>query len=79
MWPEGAEENIVKQYWCDDYGDRRQEIVFIGLKAEMSEENIRKQLDACLVTDYLARPEHYATIEDPFPAWFELDDSMVAE
>lgn len=79
MWPEGAEENIVDQYWCDDYGDRRQEIVFIGLKAEMSEENIRKQLDACLVTDYLARPEHYASIEDPFPAWFELDDSMVAE
>ena len=30
------------KYWNKDFGDRRQEIVFIGLKSEMDEKNIRE-------------------------------------
>lgn len=71
-WPEGADfENVLKTYWDDDYGDRRQEMVFIGLSAEMDQQAIRAQLDACLVEDYLADPEQHRIAQDPFPEWFK--------
>ena len=71
-WPEGADfENVLKTYWDDDYGDRRQEMVFIGLSAERDQQAIREQLDACLVEDYLADPEQHRTVQDPFPEWFK--------
>ena len=71
-WPEGADfENVLKTYWDDDYGDRRQEMVFIGLSAEMDQQAIREQLDACLVEDYLADPEQHRTVQDPYPEWFK--------
>ncbi|WP_343565251.1 zinc metallochaperone GTPase ZigA [Kiloniella sp. b19] len=70
-WPAGDDfERIIKQHWNRDFGDRRQEIVFIGLKAEMSEEKIRAQLDACLLKEYLSAPEIFQKTEDPFPLWF---------
>lgn len=64
-------DEIVKNYWDENYGDRRQEIVFIGLKEEMSEKEICARLDACLVADYLSKPEYYMKANDPFPKWFE--------
>ena len=71
-WPEGADfENVLKTYWDDDYGDRRQEMVFIGLSAEMDQQAISAQLDACLVEDYLADPEQHRITQDPFPEWFK--------
>ena len=71
-WPEGNDfEQVVKQHWDDDFGDRRQEIVFIGLKADMSEQKIRDRLDACLIEDYLTAPDEYQKLQDPFPAWFQ--------
>ncbi len=52
-WPVGEEfENILRQYWTDEYGDRRQEIVFIGLVHQMDEADLRARLDAALATDY---------------------------
>ncbi|MBN2068266.1 MAG: GTP-binding protein [Opitutales bacterium] len=38
---------IVRQAWKAPHGDRRQELVFIGV--HMDEADIRKQLDACLL------------------------------
>lgn len=71
-WPEGQEfEQMMQRYWHQEYGDRRQEIVFIGLKEEICAETIRARLDACLVQEYLATPTEYQQIKDPFPAWFE--------
>lgn len=71
QWPDGDMfENVIKEYWTDGYGDRRQEIVFIGLKNEMSEEKIREQLDSCLVEEYLSAPELFEKLQDPFPQWF---------
>ena len=62
---------MVKEQWHDDYGDRRQELVFIGLKAEMHEDQLRQQLDACLIRDFLDDPSRYESLADPFPKWFE--------
>lgn len=71
-WPAGeAFEDVLRQYWTDDYGDRRQEIVFIGLSAEMDQKAICKKLDDCLVKDYLSQPESSEASNDPFPKWFQ--------
>lgn len=71
-WPDRrAVEEVVKQYWNKDYGDRRQEIVFIGLRDAMDEAAIRSRLDTCLVDDYLTSPDYFQNLKDPFPKWFE--------
>ncbi len=71
-WPAGeAFEEMISKYWTDEYGDRRQEIVFIGLKGEVDEAALRKRLDACLVKDYVNTPEFWKKLEDPFPKWFQ--------
>ena len=60
-----------KRYWDEDYGDRRQQIVFIGIKSETDEKAIRNILDDCLVTDYLLNTSNYFKMPDPFPGWFK--------
>ncbi len=64
----------MKQYWTKEYGDRRQEIVFIGLKDQINENVLREKLDSCLVKDYLSDPEFFQKLEDPFPRWFAEPD-----
>ena len=74
-WPLSEEfEEMIAQNWDKDYGDRRQEIVFIGLKNEMDEAAIRKRLDECLVKNYLNAPELCQNLKDPFPQWFKQVD-----
>ncbi len=70
-WPDDDDftENIRKN-WSKEYGDRRQEIVFIGLRGAMSEADIRARLDGLLMSDYLANPAAAAKRNDPFPTWF---------
>ena len=71
-WPEGVEfDEMVKKYWDSDYGDRRQEIVFIGLNAEMDKDSITQHLDSCLVDDFLKSQKSYQKMNDPFPQWFK--------
>lgn len=70
-WPSGEEfDENIRQNWSKEYGDRRQEIVFIGLKGDMDEKDIRARLDACLIGNYLVAPELWKKAEDPFPKWF---------
>ncbi len=71
-WPEGPHfDEMMEEHWDKDFGDRRQEIVFIGLKNDMDEQKIRQQLDTCLIKDYLLAPGKYQEMEDPFPEWFQ--------
>ena len=71
-WPQGADfDEALDRHWNDDFGDRRQEIVFIGLSSDMDEPKIRQQLDACLIKDYLQSPDSYQRVRDPFPLWFQ--------
>jgi len=69
-WPDhsGWQESM-KPYFDPVWGDRRQEIVFIGTDP-MDEAAIRRRLDACLVGDpNHFTPESWRRLPDPFPAW----------
>ena len=77
-WPQDYEfDQKVRNEWHKDYGDRKQEIVIIGLKTEMDEENMRKALDECLINDYISNQEQYKKIKDPFPAWFDDSEELM--
>lgn len=65
-WPADMNSNG----WDEHYGDRRQEIVFIGMKGNMDQAKITQLLDACLINDFADKPKQYASLPDPFPAWF---------
>jgi G3E family GTPase len=73
-WPDHPEwRAAVAKHWDKVYGDRRQEIVFIG--AGMDEAAIRRTLDACLVGDANAKEMQTSArrkLADPFPVW-QLD------
>lgn len=72
QWPNGADfEENIRQNWNKQYGDRRQEIAFIGLKGQIDESSIRKKLDGCLIKNYLTAPDLWLKAEDPFPQWFK--------
>ena len=57
------------QDWREPWGDRRQELVFIGV--EMDEAGLRRRLDGALLTadELAAGPAGWAKLRDPFPAW----------
>jgi G3E family GTPase len=70
-WPDNPEwRQRIAGAWDPVYGDRRQEIVFIG--TDMDEAAIRGWLDSCLVGDADAmtmQPAVWRELKDPFPAW----------
>ncbi len=71
-WPDHAEwREVMRRNWHSHWGDRRQELVFIG--SGMDEVAIRASLDACLVGEATImtrfNPDRYRHLPDPFPAW----------
>jgi G3E family GTPase len=68
-WPKDPRRwwRSVMERWLEPWGDRRQEIVFIG--SGMDEAAIEAMLDAALVPAWEFVPEAWAGLPDPFPAW----------
>ena len=50
QWPDDAQSlGHIEQSWQEPFGDRRQDLVFIG--QQLDESSMRKQLQQCLLTD----------------------------
>ena len=82
-WPEDNEQNAelltdIRSEFEGDYGDRRQEIVFIGI--DMDRPVIESLLEESLLTDeeMEAGPSVWETFEDPLPQ-VEYDQSEFSE
>ena len=69
QWPENETgQNYMTQNWQEPWGDRRQEIVFIG--AGIDWVDIKAQLDGALVPEDIAlSPDTLPDFPDPFPIW----------
>lgn len=71
QWPADEEWRAgVMRSWTEPYGDRRQELVFIGTP-EMDKQQTIAKLDACLLTgqEMGLGPKLWAGLRDPFPGW----------
>jgi G3E family GTPase len=75
-WPENLEwQKNIKNYFEGEYGDRRQEIVLIGIK--MNKEKLTKMFDDCLLTDTEMKKgkSFWKKLPDPFPVWGKKDEA----
>jgi len=61
-----SEKELILKKFESKYGDRRQEIVFIGIKLNQAE--VEKMLDSCLVTraEFNRGPESWKELPNPF-------------
>lgn len=69
-WPtEPQDRKMIDDAWQEGVGDRRQELVIIGV--HIDREAIRSGLDTCLLTNEEMRSGDAAWLryEDPFPSW----------
>ncbi|MCG7494925.1 GTP-binding protein [Thalassobius sp. Cn5-15] len=68
-WPDHPGlQDYMQQHWREPFGDRRQELVFIG--AGIDWPALRAELDACLCVEATAETlDQFADLPDPFPLW----------
>jgi G3E family GTPase len=74
QWPEDRVwRDLIESRWHPVFGDRRQELVFIGL--DFDESDLRGRLEQCLIDTERMTPEEWSGLHDPFPVWErETDD-----
>ncbi len=68
-WPDNeSARSYMEAHWQEPWGDRRQELVFIGAGIDWAA--VKARLDACLVPELVASsPEALPDYVDPFPLW----------
>ena len=69
-WPTDQEYlDSIEKEWVEPFGDMRQELVFIGQGLDQAA--MTTALDNCLLSEeeLLQGKAHWATFNDPFPAW----------
>ncbi|WP_026691676.1 GTP-binding protein [Alteribacter aurantiacus] len=66
-----AEDPELKKGWEEPFGDRANELVFIGI--DMDKENVSHSLDACLLTDEEMKQD-WAMFTDPLPVFTEATE-----
>ncbi|MDG4795580.1 GTP-binding protein [Micromonospora sp. WMMD1082] len=70
QWPEDTGERAeLESRWHPVFGDRQQELVFIGV--DLDGEGLRVAVAACLLTDteIAAGQDAWRALPDPFPEW----------
>ncbi|MEM6589750.1 MAG: GTP-binding protein [Pseudomonadota bacterium] len=75
-WPDHPDVlNYIRQNWFEPWGDRRQELVFIG--ADIDWPGLKAELDACLVPSAMAAGPDDLPLDlpDPFPIWRRADEA----
>mgnify|MGYP005854260367 FL=1 len=78
-WPEDPEYlEEVQRSWHPVWGDRKQELVFIG--QNMDETLLREALDICLLddTEMNQGPQAWAAFRDPLPEWTLIEEELPA-
>lgn len=76
QWPDhDSAQNYKRKHWVEPWGDRRQELVFIGSGIDWPK--LKSRLDACLVPTVVAAGPNALPLEmpDPFPAWRRAEDA----
>jgi len=78
-WPqEPVARDEIRRLHEEPYGDRRQELVFIG--AGMDRASIEQRLDHCLLDDVEMRLGQlgWESFADPFSIWWDEDEGEIA-
>lgn len=79
-WPaEDEQVEAIMERWDDDFGDRKQELVFIGI--EIDEALLRERLSQCLLTEAELDlgTDAWLQMSDPFPHWGTAADEEEVE
>ncbi|GAA6201478.1 GTP-binding protein [Aquicoccus sp. SU-CL01552] len=76
-WPEHPQAlDYIRNHWAEPFGDRRQEIVFIGSGIDWPA--LRAGLEACLLPEAGPDLAALAGLADPFPGWRDAREAEAA-